>query len=65
MCFLPPSSPELNPDEFLNNDVKSNALGRKRAKDPEELENNVSGFLRSKQKRPEAVKRYFNVTSVN
>jgi transposase len=65
MFFLPPYSPELNPDEFLNNDVKSNAVGRKRAKDPEELEKNVSGFLRSKQKRPEMVKRYFNVKSVN
>ncbi|MFA5203357.1 MAG: hypothetical protein WC708_03035 [Lentisphaeria bacterium] len=26
-------SPDLNPDEMLNNDVKSNAVGRKRAKD--------------------------------
>ncbi len=31
MFFLPPYSPELNPDEYLNNDVKSNAVGRKRA----------------------------------
>jgi len=28
--FLPSYSPELNPDELLNQDVKSNALGRVR-----------------------------------
>jgi transposase len=26
--WLPPYSPELNPDELLNQDVKTNALGR-------------------------------------
>jgi transposase len=30
MFFLPGYSPDLNPDEFLNQDVKSNALGRQR-----------------------------------
>ena len=30
MYFLPGYSPELNPDELLNQDIKSNALGRKR-----------------------------------
>ena len=28
--FLPSYSPELNPDELLNQDVKTNALGRVR-----------------------------------
>ncbi len=44
--YLPSYSPELNPDEFLNNDLKSNSVGCKRAKDPEELENNARKFLR-------------------
>jgi transposase len=30
MHFLPGYSPELNPDELLNQDVKTNALGRRR-----------------------------------
>jgi hypothetical protein len=30
LFFLPGYSPDLNPDEFLNQDVKSNALGRRR-----------------------------------
>jgi transposase len=29
--FLPSYSPELNPDELLNQDVKTNALGRVRS----------------------------------
>jgi len=64
MFFLPPYSPEVNPDEFLNNDLKSNAVGRKRAKDSEELETNVRKFFKTKQKRPENVKKYFQAKSV-
>lgn len=33
LYFLPPYSPELNRDELLNQDVKSNAVGRRRPKD--------------------------------
>jgi len=57
--YLPGYSPELNPDELLNQDVKANALGRKRAKDQKELIKNIRGFLRRKQKRPEMVRNYF------
>src|ERR1019366_8029143 len=31
--FLPGYAPELNPAECLNNDVKANALGRRRPRD--------------------------------
>jgi transposase len=62
--YLPSYSPELNPDEFLNNDLKSNSVGPKRAKDPEELEKNARQFLRRKQKRPHEVINYFHARSV-
>lgn len=39
--FLPPYSLELNPDEMLNNDVKSNAVGRRRARTHDEMMENV------------------------
>ena len=58
--FIPGYSPELNPDEYLNNDVKANAVGRRRAKDAEELESNVRAYLRSTQKRPDVVRAYFD-----
>lgn len=59
MHFLPPYSPELNPDELLNQDVKSNAVGRRRAADQIELISNVRGYLRSTQKTPHIVQSYF------
>jgi transposase len=61
---LPAYSPDLNPDEMLNNDVKSNAVGRKRAKDRPQLIRNVHGYLRSRQKTPEMVRRYFHAKTV-
>jgi transposase len=59
LFFLPGYSPELNPDEMLNQDVKSNAVGRRRASNQDELLKNVRGYLRSRQRQPHMVKRYF------
>ena len=64
LFFLPAYSPELNPDEMLNNDVKSNAVGRRRPTNRYELLANVRGYLRSTQKQPTIVKNYFHSRSV-
>ena len=64
LFFLPKYSPDLNPDEYLNNDVKSNAVGRRRAKNKEELKANISSYLRSTQKQPQVVKKFFQATQV-
>jgi transposase len=64
MFFLPSYSPDLNPDELLNQDVKTNAIGRKRARTPAELSYNVRSFLWSAQKNPARVRRYFHAPSV-
>lgn len=64
MYFLPPYSPELNPDEYLNNDVKSNAVGRLRARTKTEMKNNLLYYLRSTQKQPAIVKSYFKAKPV-
>lgn len=61
---LPPYSPELNPDEMLNNDVKANAVGRRRPHNQEEMMAHLRGYLYSTQKQPEIVKRYFQAPSV-
>ncbi len=58
--FLPGYSPDLNPDEYLNQDVKTNAVGRTRPSTPTELLGNVRSYLRSTQARPSLVKRYFH-----
>lgn len=57
--LLPAYSPELNPDELLNQDVKSNAVGRRRAHDAKELVGNVRGYLRDTQKQRQIVQNYF------
>lgn len=64
LFFLPAYSPELNPDERLNNDVKSNAVGRRRARCRTELVGNVRAYLRSTQRRPDIVRNYFQEKSV-
>jgi transposase len=60
LFFLPGYSPELNPDEILNQDVKSNAVGRRRAHNQYELIGNVRSFLRSRQRQPHIVRKYFH-----
>ena len=57
--WLPPYSPELNPDELLNQDVKTNALGRVRPADLREMMGHVRSYLRITQHQPQAVKNYF------
>jgi len=57
--FLPGYSPELNPVEYLNHDVKANAVGRQRARSLSELKDNVVGYLRRRQLQPHIVKRFF------
>ena len=59
LFFLPGYSPELNPDEMLNQDVKSNAVGRRRARNQQELISNVRGYLRRRQRQPHIVRHYF------
>jgi transposase len=65
LFFLPSYSPELNPDEILNQDVKSNAVGRKRARCQSELVANVRSFLWGRQRRPNVVKKYFSEKHVS
>lgn len=64
LFILPAYSPDLNPDEFLNHDVKQNAVGRRRARDQQDLMADVRGYLRSTQKRPDIVRNYFHAPSV-
>ena len=64
MFFLPAHSPELNPDELLNNDVKSNAVGRERARTAPEMVDNTRRYLRSTQRQPDIVRSYFHKESV-
>ena len=53
LYFLPPYSPELNPD------VKNNAVGRSKLDGPKDLHRAVVGRLRFVPKRPDRVRSFF------
>lgn len=62
---LPSYSPELNPDEYLNQDVKSNAVGRCRPQTQNEMVQGIRRYLRSRQRQPHLVQKYFEAKSVS
>jgi transposase len=59
LFFLPPYSPELNPDEHVWNDLKNNGIGRQVITGPEQMRDEVIGHLRSLQKSPDLVRSFF------
>ena len=58
--FLPGYSPELNPVELLNHDVKANAVGRRRPRSAGELRAELHGYLRRRQRQPQVLVRFFD-----
>ena len=65
LFFLPPYSPELNPDEGVWNDLKNNAIGRQCITSPDGLHGAVISHLRFIQKSPDRVCSYFNHDTTN
>jgi transposase len=59
LFFLPPYSPELNPDEGVRDDVKNNSIGCKVITSPEHLRGEAPGDLRSIQKSADRGRAYF------
>jgi transposase len=64
VLFLPPYSPELNPQEYVNNDVKTNIIGKKRAINKEQMHSNVENFMNKRKKNKMQVQKYFHVSHV-
>lgn len=64
LIFLPAYSPDLNPDEMLNQDVKTNAVRRQRPRILQDLMNNVRSYLRRRQRQQAVVRNYFKAPSV-
>jgi transposase len=59
LVFMPGYCPELNPDELLNQDVKTNALGKSRPINRNELMATVRRHLHRRQKQPDLIKNLF------
>ena len=59
LFILPPCSPQLHPDEYVCNDLKNHALGRKLITSPSQMRRAVLSHLRQLQKRPDVVATFF------
>jgi transposase len=57
--FLPSYSPELNPDEYLNCDLKAGVHSGTPARNKEQLKKKAISHLRKLQKMPSRVAKYF------
>ena len=64
LFFLPGYSPELNPDEYLNNDVKANAVGRTRPATQPGMMHQVRTYLANTQRDRDLVRQYFQAAPV-
>jgi len=57
--YLPSYSPELNPDEYLNGDLKNRVHSGMPARNQDELVRKTRSFLKTISKRPQHVQNYF------
>jgi len=62
--FLPGYSPELNPDELLNQELKATVFERGRPRNKGELKAKLKAKLYSIQKQPHKIRAYFKKDSV-
>lgn len=62
--FLPPYSPELNPQEYVNQDVKTNVIGKKRPINKHQMRSNVENFMTKRKNDKRQVQKYFHVSHV-
>lgn len=64
LFFLPSYSPEMNPDEYLNCDLKQGLSAKKSPKNKDILQNNVKRHMDLLANNPERVKKYFKHKSI-
>ncbi len=65
LVLLPGYAPELNPDELLNQDLKSNVFSGGRPRTRDELTEQTRCYLRGTQRRPDIVQAYFQEAHVH
>ena len=59
LFYLPAYSPDLNPDEYLNNDFKRNVNSKHIPVNKKELTKNTENFMSELSKNPERIANYF------
>lgn len=64
LFFLPPYSPELNAQEYVNQDLKTNIIGKKRPINKAQMRNNVEEFMNNRKNDRKQVQKYFHESHV-
>jgi len=65
LFFIPPYSPELNPDEHVNSDVKYGVGSQKPKKTENELSSAVDEHMNMLKNNPSRIKKYFEDKNIN
>ena len=60
LFFLPPYSPELNAQEYVNQDLKTNVIGKKRPINKAQMRSNVEDFMNKRKNNKRQVQKYFH-----
>lgn len=64
LFFLPPYSPELNPQEYVNQDLKTNIIGKKRPVNKAQMKSNVEDFMYKRKNDKKQVQKYFHASHI-
>lgn len=64
LFFLPPYTPERNPDEYLNNSVKTSLQNQQQPKDCSQMTGNLRRHMKSLQKNSQKIISFFKHQSV-
>ena len=64
LFYLPSYSPELNPDELLNCDLKAGVHSREPARNESHLKKKIISHMRMLQKQPSRVRKYFEHSKI-
>jgi len=64
LFFLPPYSPELNPQEYVNQDLKTNIIGKTRPINQAQMKSNVEDFMYKRKNDKKQVQKYFHASHI-
>jgi hypothetical protein len=63
LFYLPPYSPELNPDECVWNELKNNGIGRMQVVGPNDMKRKVISHLKWMQRTPDLIRSFFQAST--
>ena len=59
LYYLPPYSPELNPDEWVWNELKNNGIGRMQVVGPDDMKKKILSHMKWMQRTPDLIRSFF------